>query len=138
VLVFGTEQSGQQARDSIHNAKFGSTDPAAQQSVQNSISDDPKLPCERQFTRINVAAEEGDHIAGELINHQGVCCGEYEPLLVAYTLVIFLQLFGNLFIPARGFRKPQFFEPSPDGMDGRGVKRYWLEMVAVVPSSFVK
>jgi hypothetical protein len=109
VLVFLSKLIWQQARNSLLDAKFGSTNPAMQQSVQNSIGDDPEFLCKRQFTRINVAAEEGDHIARELIHHQGACHGACEPPLVACTWIIFLQSFGDLLITLKGFRKPHFF-----------------------------
>jgi hypothetical protein len=62
VLVFGTELPWQQAGDSIFDAKVGSANLAAQLGIHNSIAEDSGFPDNCQFTRILVAAENGDHI----------------------------------------------------------------------------
>jgi hypothetical protein len=107
VLIFLSKLIWQQARNSVLDAKFGSAILTTQHGVQNSIGDDPEFLGKRQFTRIKVAAEEADHIAGELINHQGAYCGECAPLLVAYTLDTFHLHFSPNLLRCNTNRLPQ-------------------------------
>jgi len=51
------------------------------------------------FASVIVAAEQGDHIPGELRNHQAAPFGECKLLLVTCTWIIFLPLLGDSLIP---------------------------------------
>jgi hypothetical protein len=68
VLVFRTKLTWQEARDSILDEKFGLANLTAQNRVHNPIAVVAELLNNRQFTRVMVATEQGDHILGEVMN----------------------------------------------------------------------
>src|ERR1700687_6027049 len=70
VLVFRTKLTWQKACDSIFDAKFAATNLTAQNGAHNPIAVAVELLHNRQFASVIVAAEQGDHILGEVINHQ--------------------------------------------------------------------
>jgi hypothetical protein len=68
VLVFRTKLTWQEARDSILDAEFAPANLTAQNGVQKPIAVASELLNNRQFTRVIVATEQGDHILGEVMN----------------------------------------------------------------------
>jgi hypothetical protein len=99
VFVFQSQLIWKQAGNSALDAILGSADLTAQDSAKNSIGVVGRLFVKRELTGVHIAAEEGDHIARELTSHQGVCCGEYEPLVFAHAGIKFTHLFGHRLIP---------------------------------------
>jgi hypothetical protein len=68
---------GQEACDSLFNAKLGSANLAAQYGIPDSIAVTSERLGNRQFTSVIGAAEQGDHILGERTKHQVESLGEY-------------------------------------------------------------
>src|SRR4029077_20711380 len=93
--------------------KFSSADPAAQHGVQNSVKIDSEVLGKYQLASIHVAAEQGDHISGEVVGHQGTSSREAEPHLVFLYLDRIPALLRCSLIPVRGFSNPHCIESCP-------------------------
>jgi hypothetical protein len=70
VLVFRTKLTWQEARDSILDTKFAAANLTTQNGVHKRIAVASELLNNRQFTSVIAAAEQGDHVRGEVMNYQ--------------------------------------------------------------------
>jgi hypothetical protein len=85
MAIFPTKLKWQHSRHSIFDAKSSFANRAAQNGVQNSSGVASRFLQDGQFTIVQVAAKQKDHISGEMVCRQRWCGEGCEKLLVSLS-----------------------------------------------------